>query len=107
MISARLPSPPRPARMAARIGLACVLVPCLAGTTIYAFAARGTHDLSMTDAVHALAGPLSDAERKTAIAAVRRQACQAVVILTEEAKADSPAGREAASALGHLREALR
>jgi hypothetical protein len=97
-----------PLRRTARNGaLLCLVAICGAWTTMHVFTARGTHDLAMSEAMQALAGPLSDAQRKTAVAAVRRQACLAAVALVEESKADTPAGREAAAALDHLREVLR
>jgi transcriptional regulator with XRE-family HTH domain len=91
------------AKRAAAVAFLCIFG---AWCAIAAFDSRGTHAMTIDEALSAMRTPLTEGERKVAVAALRRQSCLAVAALVAEAERDTPSGREAAAALGHLRKEL-
>lgn len=106
MISAELEKLTAPARMAKRVAAGMFLALFAAWCSIATFDSRGTHAMTVAEALRAMDTPLTDNERKLAVAALRRQAQEAVARLLDESTRDTAAGREAAAALGHLRKEL-
>ena len=75
--------------------------------SIATFDSRGTHAMTVAEALRAMDTPLTDNERKLAVAALRRQALDAVQKLVAESTRNTAAGREAAAAIAHLHKELR
>lgn len=91
-----------PVRAAKRAAVVAFFLVFGAWCTIAVFRGRDTHAMTADSALAAMRTPLTEGERKVAVAAIRRQAFEIIARLRAETARPDEIGDEARAALVHI-----